>query len=46
MTDKDQHKLVPKSEDGKAISPVLPEEVKNYLIDIPNLRLTFRNRNQ
>ncbi len=34
MTDKDQHKLVPKSEDGKAISPVLPEEVKNYLIDI------------
>ncbi len=27
-------KLLPKEENGKLISPVLPEEIKNYLIDI------------
>ena len=26
--------LIKKSEDGQEISPVLPDEVKNYLIDI------------
>lgn len=28
------HKLQPASQNGKTISPVLPEGVKNYLIDI------------
>lgn len=27
-------KLLPKEENGKPISPVLPEDIKNYLIDI------------
>ncbi len=27
-------KLLPKAENGKPISPVLPEHIKNYLIDI------------
>jgi len=34
MSDQDQFKLIPKTEHGKAISPILPEEVKNFLIDI------------
>tara|TARA_Y100000766_G_C18470146_1_gene394817 strand:- start:9 stop:443 length:435 start_codon:yes stop_codon:yes gene_type:complete len=31
---KERFKLIDIQEDGKSISPVLPEEVKNYMIDI------------
>ena len=31
---KEGFKLIDAEEDGKAISPVLPNEVKNYMIDI------------
>lgn len=34
MKQQDNHKLVETKVDGKNISPLLPEEVKNYLIDI------------
>ena len=30
----ERFKLIDVKEDGKSISPVLPEEVKNYMIDI------------
>ena len=31
---KEESKLLNKSVDGQLISPVLPEDIKNYLIDI------------
>ena len=31
---KEGFKLIDAKEDGKSISPVLPDEVKNYMIDI------------
>ena len=34
MEQKDENYLHEKSEDGKLISPVLPEGIKNYLVDI------------
>ena len=31
---KGELKLIDVTEDGKTISPVLPDEIKNYMIDI------------
>mgnify|MGYP000503958367 FL=1 len=33
-SNKEDFKLLDATEDGKSISPVLPDEVKNYMIDI------------